>query len=333
MKRETPLKPAFVFADESGKLSDPNEDLVILTALIIYGTKTAQVSAHFDHLKNLVAKWGIDTDDPKFEFHSEEIFNRRERWRNLSDEKIERLAKFLRNSVRVPGLSFVVVLIDKRKRGFDSFLQLIKHSYKEMLSNFTEDQLARYNRLLAEHGIRKGIGETGQAASLLFGLTTALMHWEGFKGETKVIPDDQFLNGIEAWQFIYAVNSVFFDVLWSILQPELEKEPTLPKWSKKDPPKWHLGSTVDPADSREYFGLQLADFIAYTSRKVSESGGDIASRYALLGDRDFVSIPFRNSDGVKVIVSSKPRIRTRVIPFAAKKRWRWLFYRKVYSRY
>jgi hypothetical protein len=330
MKVVTSLKPALVFADESGKLSDPNQDLVILTTLIIYSEKMAQVNARFNHLKETVAKWDIDITDPKFRFHSHDIFSPNEPWRKLSNEQREKVAKLLRNSVKEPDLSFVVVLLDKKKRGFSNLLQLIDNVEKEALSGFTRDQLTNYNRLLAARGIRKGVGDAGQAASLLFGLTTALMHWEGFRGDAKVIPDNQFLSGIETWQLIYAINSGFFDLLWPVLQSELEKEPALPQWSRNNPPKWHLGEAVDPTDAYKYFGLQLADFIAYTALQIAKSSDGIASSYALFGEKAFVAVPFNGADGVKVCASSKPRIRTSVKPFNTKERSRWVLDHRGY---
>ena len=46
--------------------------------------------------------------------------------------------------------------------------------------------------------------------SLFFGLTTAQMEWEGFKGNAEAVVDEQFLTGIETWQFSYELNAQYF---------------------------------------------------------------------------------------------------------------------------
>ena len=51
--------PTYIFADESGKLSDPRQDIVILSSVIIYGARMARVNNYFKSLKEKVSKWGV----------------------------------------------------------------------------------------------------------------------------------------------------------------------------------------------------------------------------------------------------------------------------------
>ena len=65
----------------------------------------AIVKSYFKYLKEMVAKWGISVDDSRFEFHAADIFNRRERWRKLTDEQLDRLSQTLRNAIKETGIS------------------------------------------------------------------------------------------------------------------------------------------------------------------------------------------------------------------------------------
>lgn len=76
--------PTYIFADESGKLSDPRQDIVILSSVIIYGARMARVNNYFKSLKEKVSKWGVDVNDPKFEFHAADIFHSKKYWERLN---------------------------------------------------------------------------------------------------------------------------------------------------------------------------------------------------------------------------------------------------------
>ena len=53
---------------------------------------------------------------------------------------------------------------------------------KQGVSGLKMDQQNQAKKLLAQLGIRTGIGKLGGVTSLFFGLTTGQMSWEGFQG-------------------------------------------------------------------------------------------------------------------------------------------------------
>jgi hypothetical protein len=246
-----------VFADESGKLSDPNRNIIILASLIIYGARISRINGYYKHLKEKVSRWGVDVNDNEFEFHAVDIFNRRKRWRKLTDDQLKELARSLRNAIKESELSFVLIKIDKREKGFINLIGDFEKLKKQGSSLLDKEQYDQVNKMLAQIGITTGIGKLGGIISLFFGLTTALMDWESFKSNAETIVDDQFLTGIKTWKLVYQLNASFFSLLWDLIQPELQNNPELPKWPKNKPPEWHLGNDVNPRLSESCFGLQL----------------------------------------------------------------------------
>lgn len=313
-----------IFADESGKLSEPDNNIVILAAVIIYGDRgMGRVKSYFKYLKEMVAKWGISVDDSRFEFHAADIFNRRERWRKLTDEQLDRLSQTLRNAIKETGISFVLVKIDKREKGFHNFLADYDDVVKSGMSLFTEEQKNQVNKILGRHGVTGGVGRIGHVTSLFFGLTTAQMEWEGFKGNAEAVVDEQFLTGIETWQFSYELNAQYFSLFWELVKPDLETKTNLAKWPKNKSPSWHLGNKVEIEDSCNHLGLQLADFLAYTTRCLEGAGNPLGGRYALVNETDLVSAKFGNADGVWVTTSTRAMAKFIPKSLISNKKWFW----------
>ena len=115
-----------------------------------------RVKSYFKYLKEMVAKWGTSVDDCRFEFHAADIFNRRERWRKLTDEQLDRLSQTLRNAIKETGISFVLVKINKREKGFHNFLADYDDVVKSGMSLFTEEQKNQVNKILGRHGVTGG---------------------------------------------------------------------------------------------------------------------------------------------------------------------------------
>ena len=323
----------YVFADESGKLSDPNTNIVTLTSLIIYGARMSSINAHFNHAKSIVSNWGINTEHPNFEFHASDIFNHRNIWRQLNDQQTSAVARLLMNSIKETRLSFVIVKIDKREKGFSEYQQYVNNIQKQIVASIPTDAKFAVETFLKQSGVTRGIGGMGSIIGLLFGLTTALMHWEKYYGKAEVILDDQFLKGIEAWQQIYSIFHTGFSLLWDSLESKVTDKSGFPVWPRNNPPKWYLGNSFQQKGSHLHFGLQLADFLAYTSSHISDTSNSLASDYSLIGIQDLVPLQFADSAGIWATTSSKKRFPKLPIKFALSWKLRKLLYRKVYSRY
>jgi hypothetical protein len=300
--------PAFVYADESGKLSRPNQDTVILAAIMVYGARMNVVNEYYETLKQKVRKWGVDVDDPKFEFHSSEMFSKTCHTINnkeISSEQLNMVAKYLKNAIKESGISYAIVKIDKRKPGFGYYCEDYEKTLKNEISRLPEEILYPADRLLRQLGVRKGIGLLGDITGLFFGLITGKISRDEVKNTASVIVDKEFLEGIEMWQVLFNLNYYCFKILWDYLQPELEKNPQSPVWPKNAPPEWHLGEKVGVDKSQKHFGLQLADFLAFTTRHLDDFGDPVVNKWALFSQKDLVSLEFRGSPGVWVFTSSK----------------------------
>ena len=111
------MKTAKVYADSAGTLANSREDMVVLVSLICYESAMRQASARYDHLKKMVSKWGVDVNRTDFEFHAYDVFSRRKQWKGLSREQVARIGEMLRKAITEPGLSYVIVKVDKNKDG------------------------------------------------------------------------------------------------------------------------------------------------------------------------------------------------------------------------
>lgn len=106
------------------------------------------------------------------------------------------MAKSLRNAIKESGVSFVIIKIDKREKGFNKLLEEFNKIKKQGISDLSMEQQDFANKLLVTLGIRTGIGKLGNVISLFFGLITGQISWENNQGQATVIVDDQFLNGV-----------------------------------------------------------------------------------------------------------------------------------------
>jgi len=296
-------KTAKVYADSAGTLADSQEDVVVLTSLICYEPTVRQVSARYDHLKKTVARWGVDVQSTDFEFHAYEVFSRRKQWRGLSHEQVARIGEMLRKAITEPRLSYVMVKVDKNKNGLSGlrlYHDFIVRTREEAVSQIPDDVKTDIGDELKRRHITRGFGRMADLSALLLGATSSLMHREGFKGSATLIVDEQFLMALPAWSIVFEANNL----MWPLLhQSNAFRE----LQGSQRAPKWHLGEEVHSEESHRHFGLQLADFIAYTVKRSQKLPVDLATHVMLQRDEDFV--PFEDYPGMFLTTSARRRER------------------------
>lgn len=289
-----------VFADSAGTIGNPKEQVVVLATLVASDAQVEQINERCHHLKNEVAEWGIDTSYKRFEFHTCEILQGSQIWRSLSEHRRIALGKALRQVILSLKLHFAMVLIDKRYGGLQGIIKFNEHI------NFTREQVLAYMGEEERHGLelliknlpeKKGFGKIGDITGLLFGLTTGLMHSEGFKDDAKLIVDEQFVKQVAGWKLLFQIQTK----TW----PVIGKLGLFPLWPKNDQPGWHLGNTVEEVKSHESYGVQLSDFIAYTTKRIREQPLSSSRQIAVVDERYIV--PFTDYKGIYLITSYRPR--------------------------
>lgn len=298
-KSTTKMEDRFhVFADSAGTLRNSEDPVIVLATLVVSESEFEAINGDFISLKNKVARWGINTGQPKFEFHTSDIFQGSKDWRRLSEVQRMEVLKDLKATL-TPRMPFAMVVIHKDyggKRALDRFHKSIKPIRKEVLSLLSEDLKNELESRVQQPHKKKGFGPLGEVTGLLFGLTTSLMHWENIRCEAEVTIDEQFVKQVEGWELLFMINAVGW--------PELAKRNLFELWPKGDQPDWHLGCAIHPEESYKRYGLQMVDFIAYTTKLIRRNPL-MRERHSIgvVANHDFV--PFCNYRGIDLVVSHR----------------------------
>jgi len=293
---------ASIFADSAGTVSNTKERAIVFAALVASDAQTEQIDESCKRLKNRVAEWGVDTTHEKFEFHTHEILQGSGIWRSLSEDKRIDVGRALRGAISGADLVFAMVLIDKLEGGLQGIADFSDDTdsiRQRVLADLSEEERHSLESVIEKLPKRKGFGRLGDITGLLFGLTTGLMHLEGFRGTAKLIVDRQFVKQVEGWELVFQIQ----ERSW----PTVTKLGLFPVWPKDNQPDWHLGNTIDEVDSYERYGIQLADFIAYTTRRIREAPLGVARQVAIIDERFLVH--FTGYRGIYLITSYRPRYR------------------------
>jgi len=92
-----------------------------------------------------------------------------------------------------------------------------------------------------------------------------------------------------------------------------------PGWLKANQPDWHFSSDIDEVESYSSYGVQMADFLAYTTMRLSQySPYDLANRVAVI-TQDFLH-PLPGYQGIFIATSSQ---------YLRKRKFRFVSRRKV----
>jgi len=301
-----------IFADYAGDVKDSKQRVVVLATLIASDTQIEQINRYCSDLKNKVAGWDVDTSHEQFEFKTYEILQGSGLWRKLGEDKRIKVAKALRRVIWDSGLHFAVVLINKEDgglRGIDEFDKSVGSMTDQTLATISEEKKHSLESLITKLLEKKGLGPLGNMTGLLFGLTTGLMHEKGLRDSAKLIMDDQFVKQIGAWELIFLIH----EISW----PLIGKLGLFPHWPKNNQPGWHLGDTLDPIDSRDSYGVQLADFVAYTTRRINEKPSSLADGVSVINE--YPVFPVGDYEGIYFVTSFAPRPR-RTYPKKTKRR-------------
>ena len=302
-----------VFADYAGDIKDSKQRVVVLATLIASETQVEQINRCCSDLKDRVTEWDVDTSHEQFEFKTYEILQGSGIWRKLDKDRRIKVAKKLRRVIWNSELHFAMVLIDKDGgglQGIAKFDEFVVSKRNQTLATASEEEKRNLGSLITKTAENKGLGPLGNMTGLLFGLTTGLMHEKNFRDGATVIMDNQFVTQIGAWELIFQTS----EISW----PLISKSGLFSRWPKDNQPGWHLGTTLDEVDSRDSYGVQLADFIAYVTRRINEKPlRSLADQVSVTND--YPIFPLGDYRGIHFITSYGPRPK-RTYPRKTKRR-------------
>ena len=141
------------------------------------------------------------------------------------------------------------------------------------LSKFDQPSIDALNSELKKISNR-GIGAIGSLIGTLFGITTGYIHLFGFKGAGFTMVDNQFLKNNPIWPLVFESSKLIFPILF--------QEAPIPKLPLTNQPEWHLGESVTEKSSIDHFGIQLADYVAYTTSHKIQDLRDMACKHAVV---------------------------------------------------
>ena len=310
-----------IFADEAGvsEFRDHGDGVVVLAAMLLPCAMHKVVAKRMDALKAQAAQMGVDTSDPRFEFRAYDLLQPARMWRGVNEDDRRRIAIALRRLAT--RTSYAMVLADRAcggRQGIARFNEfLIRCMEEDPLA--TDALRAALDPLVAPDKKDKTLGTLGNLTALFLGYTNALAHRQGPPTDGTFTADEQFFTQLDAWGLVFRIMRS----AW----PLMKEEGVFFNWPPTDPPDWHLGALLRHVDSRMCYGVQLADFVAYTTKRRWLKGRrDMAGQMAIAGKGVFK--PLGDYQGIFVSLPS-PSERQPDLTTAEKQFWRWrLFHRE-----
>jgi len=255
---------ARVFVDSAGELRNATEDVIVLVASICYAKHSVELNARFKYIKDKASDLGVDVNREEFEFHTYELLNNDESrfFKHVPFENRLKILQLLRKAVTTSCISYAVIKIDKTRqgeKGLREFKADVDNERRNALNKVSADERYELEKAIKVMGSDdNGLGELKEIIGVLFGLTTGLMHREDFREKANLIVDKRFLKGEANWQVVFKIS----DISW----PMISVMHGFPGWPVKDQPGWYFADNYMFDDSFKHFGLQLSDYIAYTTK-------------------------------------------------------------------
>lgn len=281
-----------VFMDDSGKLVDANQRVVVLSALVATEPQIAEIDETLEVLRRRVCEDKAitqlnrrqDFEAPTFEFHATDIYQGERLWQGVPCELRILVLRRLRKTILDLRLPLVVILADKDKGatyGFQALSQYISPLKDFANLRLAENPCAKQDwEAYAKQMPQKGVGDFDALIALLLGVTSAFLDLEGFKGNARVVPDDDLFKAVPAWQ----------DILDCVEKhwPDSAQRYQIPGWPRDFKLSgWHLDPQVIPQKSHQNHGVQLADYLAYTTGRYWRLPNELPKNTYVLRDADF----------------------------------------------
>jgi len=274
----------YIFTDYSGTLEDPNARFVVFVAVLCSNNKKRDIDDCCRIILENISEYYEDTDTQPVEFHANEILNPRksDTWRKITREVRFQTAERLKNVIKSHELPYAIVYIDKDKGGLsdiEKYNNFLKERINSELSVAPEAEMNQAASALEDLFGSKGFGPLAHCYYMLFALSSGILDYYEHYVEAKLVTDEQFMKNIDDW------NGFF--TLCKTAWPFIKNSYDFPNWPKGKRPDWRINEKAIERNSREEFGIQLADYLAYTIMRARYNEFD-TKRFCLIEPQDLV---------------------------------------------
>lgn len=274
----------YIFSDYAGTITNKKERSVVFTAVLCSNNKKREIDDHCSNIMDNIYDYCNDTNTRPIEFHSSEIFSPRKDsyWRSLPPEIRLQTAERIKNVIRAHNLPYAIVYIDKDKGGvsdIEKYNNFLKERINSELSKVPKAEMNQAAITLVKLFGSKGFGPLAHCYYMLFALSSGILDYYGHYVEAQLVTDEQFMKNIKNW------NGFF--TLCKTAWPFIKANYNFPNWPKGKKPDWRINEKVMERNSCEEFGIQLADYLAYTLMRAKYRGFD-AKRFCVIEPRDLV---------------------------------------------
>ncbi len=224
-----------IFLDDSGKVYNPKDPAPTLAAVFIPEPLLDAVNIDFVHLKKSAKDWGADTDNPNFEFSTRYL---------LSKEPSNKEYFAAVNQAHSEKMLKKMALVIARHK-----LLTLSVCFNRPDADKSAEPV--FNTLPG------GFDKRVHLAALFFGLVAGMCARQDL--EASLIVDKDFVQG-SFWHDALE----FTRSMW----PFLKGKGVFTTWSKRSEPEWQIHGDFAEVDSFQEYGVQLADLLANTVRRI-----------------------------------------------------------------
>lgn len=266
-----------IFADYSGNFKDKRSRIVSYASAIVIDSSINQLENEYKRLntkvKNIVP--GVVGD---IEFHTSDIMNGSGIWRNISKDVRLSILERLRAIIFELRIPFIILLIDKDESGKQSTIEYSK-TIRSISPFIIGEETEKVEKKLQDKMPNLDLNQLKREPltdliALFLGLNVGLINNNKLMGNTILVADHQFVRQIDLWEAIFSLLSLYWD--------SAKEKGLFFNWPKDNQPQWTISNTIIEMDSTLSFGIQLADYIAYTSRYLLDKTGKHNKELALV---------------------------------------------------
>ncbi len=183
-------------------------------------------------------------------------------WRQLDEKQRNHLLKQIKAIILELKLPAAIVLIDMHedwKSGQRNLSYIMNGINTKIMDNKTKDKITTDMKPY-EKGQRIKDEPFGNIIGLLFGLANGLLYERKIVEHNESIADEQYVKENKIWGLTFSELLIYGRTLVQLAAPYFGVK-------KEYKPDWYISDQFSDNASYECFGLQLADYTAYISRR------------------------------------------------------------------
>jgi hypothetical protein len=272
-----------LFADYSGAATQKSEEVIVYCVLVVEDQPAKEIEKQMLKLANGLQNKGLHLPIP-FEFHTQEILHGSGAWRSVKKDVRIGILREIRTMILDLKIPIVLVLVDRREGGFRSIQQLseitkVFDESEEIKKKFRD----RLEREAPGISIEKLKSEPlTYLIGMLFGLTNGMLNYLGIKQRAQLIADEQFVRQTYLWKAIFVLLRSYWQTMVGA--------GLFFTWSSEEQPTWQIADDITQVESIKSFGVQVADYVAFTTRLTRLHDMQDPQQLAVLQKQNLVSL-------------------------------------------